>query len=104
MTTPNTPVADVRGSGTAKLTVSCVNPLDHAAEIKDLFVAHERPEFPPEQIDQTQDYTLTQCPDCGGKLQNAAAAPRHSACGAWRAAWSPCADHRSRAPRRRPGA
>jgi len=37
---------------------------------------HERPEFPPEQIDQTQDYTLTQCPDCGGKLQNAAAAPR----------------------------
>ncbi len=46
MTTPNTPVADVRGSGTAKLTVSCVNPLDHAAEIKDLFVTHERPEFP----------------------------------------------------------
>lgn len=37
---------------------------------------HERPEFPPEQIDQTQDYTLTQCPDCGGKLQNADAAPR----------------------------
>lgn len=37
---------------------------------------HERPEFPPEQIDQTQDYTLTQCPDCGGKLQNADATPR----------------------------
>jgi hypothetical protein len=46
MTTPNTLVADVRGSGTAKLAVSCVNPLDHAAEIKDLFVTHERPEFP----------------------------------------------------------
>jgi len=37
---------------------------------------HERPQFPPEQIDQTQDYTLTQCPDCGGKLQNADATPR----------------------------
>src|SRR6266567_2984185 len=37
---------------------------------------HERPEFPPEQIDQTQDYTLTQCPDCGAKLQNANATPR----------------------------
>jgi transposase len=37
---------------------------------------HERPEFLPEQIDQTQNYTLTQCPDCGGKLQNADAAPR----------------------------
>jgi len=36
---------------------------------------HERPQFPPEQIDQTQDYTLTQCPDCGGKLQNADATP-----------------------------
>jgi transposase len=37
---------------------------------------HERPEFPSEQIDQTHDYTLTQCPDCGGKLQNADATPR----------------------------
>jgi transposase len=37
---------------------------------------HERPAFPPEQIDNTQEYTLTQCPDCGGKLQDASTAPR----------------------------
>jgi transposase len=37
---------------------------------------HERPAFPPEQIDQTRDYTLTQCPDCGGKLQDASTAAR----------------------------
>src|SRR5258708_15083684 len=28
------------------LTFTCVNPLDHADEIKQLFLAHERPEFP----------------------------------------------------------
>src|SRR5262249_23228251 len=37
---------------------------------------HERPPFPPEQLDHSQDYTLDHCPDCGGKLQDADAAPR----------------------------
>jgi transposase len=37
---------------------------------------HERPAFPPEQIDQTRDYTLEACPDCGGTLEQADAAPR----------------------------
>lgn len=37
---------------------------------------HERPDFPPEQIDTTHDHVLDQCPDCGGKLQDADAAPR----------------------------
>jgi transposase len=37
---------------------------------------HERPSFPPEQVDTTHDYVLDQCPDCGGKLQDADAAPR----------------------------
>src|SRR5579864_7172863 len=37
---------------------------------------HERPAFPPEQIDQTRDYLLTYCPDCGSKLEDAKAAPR----------------------------
>jgi transposase len=37
---------------------------------------HERPAFPPEQIDRTIDYTLDQCPDCGGALKDADAAPR----------------------------
>jgi hypothetical protein len=30
----------------ATVTITAVNPLDHADEIKGLFVAHERPEFP----------------------------------------------------------
>jgi transposase len=30
---------------------------------------HERPAFPPEEIDHTRDYTLDCCPDCGGKLE-----------------------------------
>jgi transposase len=30
---------------------------------------HERPPFPPEQIDQTRTYTLKRCPDCGGRLK-----------------------------------
>ena len=38
--------AEREGGGTAPLSIACVNPLDHAAEIKQLFVAHERPEFP----------------------------------------------------------
>ncbi|HEY6808348.1 MAG TPA: GNAT family N-acetyltransferase [Gemmatimonadales bacterium] len=38
---------DERAGDTASaLVVSCVDPLEHAAEIKRLFVAHERPEFP----------------------------------------------------------
>jgi transposase len=37
---------------------------------------HERPAFLPEQIDKTQDYTLDHCPDCGGSLESADAAPR----------------------------
>jgi transposase len=30
---------------------------------------HERPAFPPEQIDKTRDYALECCPDCGGELE-----------------------------------
>ena len=37
---------------------------------------HERPVFTPEQITQTQDYTLECCPDCGGTLADADTAPR----------------------------
>jgi hypothetical protein len=32
--------------GTASVVVGAVNPLDHAREIKNLFLAHARPEFP----------------------------------------------------------
>jgi transposase len=38
--------------------------------------AHQRPAFPPELITQTHDYTLDQCPDCGGPLEEAASTPR----------------------------
>jgi hypothetical protein len=45
--THQTPVAAERGGkGTAPLTITRVNPLDHAEAIKQLFVTHERPEFP----------------------------------------------------------
>jgi transposase len=37
---------------------------------------HERPAFAPEQVDQRHDYILDQCPDCGGQLEDADAAPR----------------------------
>jgi len=37
---------------------------------------HERPPFPPDQIDQTRLYTLGQCPGCGGPLQPASRPPR----------------------------
>lgn len=37
---------------------------------------HERPAFPPEQIDRTRDHTLEHCPDCGGPLEKAEAEPR----------------------------
>jgi hypothetical protein len=37
---------------------------------------HERPLFPPEELDDSRDYTLDQCPDCGGKLEDADVAPR----------------------------
>jgi transposase len=37
---------------------------------------HQRPPFPPEQIDQTRLYTLAQCPDCGGPLRPACQPPR----------------------------
>lgn len=36
---------------------------------------HDRPSFPPDLIDDTHDYTLDECPDCGGKLKDAALAP-----------------------------
>jgi hypothetical protein len=32
--------------GRVTLTIAAVNPLEHAEEIKQLFIAHERPEFP----------------------------------------------------------
>src|SRR5262249_40940785 len=38
--------------------------------------AHHRPPFAPEQIDATHDYTLDQCPDCGGTLEDVDTAPR----------------------------
>jgi transposase len=38
--------------------------------------AHIRPAFAPEQIDDTHDYTLDHCPDCGGALADADTAPR----------------------------
>jgi len=37
---------------------------------------HERPAFAPEEIDQAWDYTLTACPDCGGKLTPGDEPPR----------------------------
>ena len=36
---------------------------------------HQRPAFTPEQITQTQDYTLECCPDCGGTLVESEAMP-----------------------------
>lgn len=37
---------------------------------------HLRPAFSAEQVDQSWDYSLDACPDCGGGLQDSAAAPR----------------------------
>jgi transposase len=37
---------------------------------------HHRPAFTPEQIDNTHDYTLDHCPDCGGTLEGFDTAPR----------------------------
>ena len=37
---------------------------------------HERPPFPPDQIDQTRLYALKRCPDCGGPLQRSSQPPR----------------------------
>lgn len=37
---------------------------------------HDRPPFTQEQIDDTHDYALDCCPDCGGQLEDAEAAPR----------------------------
>jgi transposase len=37
---------------------------------------HERPEFPPEQIDKIWDYTLDRCPDCQGPLEEDDGLPR----------------------------
>jgi transposase len=37
---------------------------------------HERPVFAPEQIDVGHEYHLDCCPDCGGDVEPAAAAPR----------------------------
>jgi transposase len=30
---------------------------------------HERPAFPPDQVDRIRTYTLQRCPDCGGRLK-----------------------------------
>jgi hypothetical protein len=38
--------AERRSGDPAPLTIERVNPLEHAADIKQLFLAHERPEFP----------------------------------------------------------
>lgn len=37
---------------------------------------HERPPFAPEDIDQAWDYSLSTCPDCGGKLTPGEEPPR----------------------------
>lgn len=37
---------------------------------------HERPPFSPDEIDETRDYALEQCPDCGGPLKPARKPPR----------------------------
>ena len=37
---------------------------------------HERPPFEPEQINTIWEYSLDACPDCGGALKEAPAAPR----------------------------
>jgi len=37
---------------------------------------HQRPAFPPDQIDQTRAYILERCPDCGGRLARAPEPPR----------------------------
>ncbi len=47
MTAPGTTVPDEPPASAAPgLTITCVNPLEHAEEIKRLFLAHDRPEFP----------------------------------------------------------
>ncbi len=37
---------------------------------------HERPAFPPGQVDSIQEYTLDGCPECGGALEASDKAPR----------------------------
>jgi transposase len=37
---------------------------------------HERPSFEADQIDDTVDYTLSGCPDCGGRLELSGEPPR----------------------------
>lgn len=37
---------------------------------------HERPSFPADQIDKTVEYTLSNCPDCGGRLELSGETPR----------------------------
>jgi len=37
---------------------------------------HKRPPFETQQIDDTSDYTLSACPDCGGHLELSGEAPR----------------------------
>jgi len=37
---------------------------------------HQRPPFPPEQVDRTQLHALKRCPDCGGPLRPASEPPR----------------------------
>ena len=37
---------------------------------------HERPDFPPESINETWEYYLKSCPLCGGGLEDASRAPR----------------------------
>ena len=37
---------------------------------------HERPAFSPDEIDETEEYKLTHCPDCSTRLRRADEAPR----------------------------
>lgn len=37
---------------------------------------HERPPFPPDQVDAVRNHRLSRCPDCGGGLSRAKAAPK----------------------------
>lgn len=37
---------------------------------------HERPAFSPEELDAAWEYSLDECPDCGGHLEDAKEAPR----------------------------
>ncbi len=46
MTHPTAVVTERASESSGPLTITCVNPLEHAAAIKRLFLTHARPEFP----------------------------------------------------------